>query len=228
MTMYSVDASALPAFQLKNKIQTSIFLGKIYTATVLLIGLVSLYDALLVFQYREVIEEQNPFCAWLISLEPEYVSLFLAGKGLGTISVMAILFLLFRHWSRLAIPVATSLMIFQVGLLGYLHGTDGRRPVVAQMAVQSSDTFSSFIAESEKAVASTSVKTVSGKPATSMANKPSVGKGQQRATKAQRRRLRIQRQKDQIKNIPVNPAYSNAKRKNNTRSKQRVLNLEDR
>lgn len=226
--MYSVDASVLPAVQLKNKIQPPVFLGKIYAASVLLIGLVSLYDALLVFQYREVIEEQNPFCAWLISLEPEYVSLFLAGKGLGTISVMAILFLLFRHWSRLAIPVAASLTMFQVGLLGYLHGTDGRRPVVAQMAVQSSDTFSSFIADSEKVGALTSVKTIPSKPATAVANKPSEGKGQQRVTKAQRRRLRIQRQKDQIKNIPVNLAYSNAKRKNNTRSKHRVLNLEDR
>lgn len=226
--MYSVDASALPAAQLKNRIQTPFFLSKVYTATVLLIGLVSLYDALLVFQYREVIEEQNPFCAWLISLEPEYVSLFLAGKGLGTISVMAILFLLFRHWSRLAIPVAASLMMFQVGLMGYLHGTDGRRPAVAQMAARSSDTFSSFVAESEKAVAPKSVKAIPGKPTRSVSNKPSAGKGQQRVTKAQRRRLRIQRQKDQIKNIPVNPAYSNAKRKNNTRSKQRVLNLEDR
>ena len=226
--MYSVDASALPAAQLKNRIQTPVFLSKVYTATVLLIGLVSLYDALLVFQYREVIEEQNPFCAWLISLEPEYVSLFLAGKGLGTISVMAILFLLFRHWSRLAIPVAASLMMFQVGLMGYLHGTDGSRPAVAQMAARSSDTFSSFVAASEKAVAAKSVKAISGKPTTSVSNKPSAGKGQQRVTKAQRRRLRIQRQKDQIKNIPVNPAYSNAKRKNNTRSKQRVLNLEDR
>ena len=226
--MYSVDASALPVGQLKNRIQSQAFLGKIYPVTVFLIGLVSLYDAWLVYEYRAVIEEQNPFCAWLISLEPEYVSLFLVGKGLGTISVMTILFLLFRYWSRLAVPVAGSLMLFQIGLMGYLHGADGRRPAVARMAMLSSDTFPPLSAVTKRAVVPAKVKAIPGKPRTARSNKPSVAVGLQRLTKAQRRRLRSQRTQGRFPSKPVDLKNSNAKGKKNTRSKERVLNLEDR
>ncbi len=226
--MYSVNVRALPIGQLKNQIQSSAFLEKIYAATVGLIGLVSLYDAFLVYRYREVIEEQNPFCAWLISLEPECVSLFLVGKGLGTLSVMAILFLLFRHWSRLAVPVAASLMLFQIGLMGYLHGTDGRRPVVTQVAIQPSSAFPALIAPMENKVAPGKVKNIPRKPRMAQSGAMSGGAGRQRLTKPQRRRPRSQRTIGQLQNKQAKSKYSDAKEKKSTRSKERVLNLEDR
>ncbi|MDA7903925.1 hypothetical protein N9B31_09715 [Mariniblastus sp.] len=223
--MYSVNASALPRGQFENRIGSFVCLKKMYSAIVILIGLVSVYDAFLVYQYREVINEQNPFCAWLISLEPNYVSLFLVGKGLGTLSVMIILFLLFRHWSRLAIPVAASLMLFQVGLMGYLHGSDGRRPSVTQMAMLSSDTFPPLIAVSGKAVNSKRVKKIPRKSEMAGSAAASAGSGQQRLTKGQRRRLWSQRMKLQAQNKLVNPKNSNAKGSKAKRSKERVLNL---
>lgn len=228
MTMYSVNARALPVGQLKNQIHSLAFLEKIYTATVVLIGLVSLYDAFLVYQYREVIEEQNPFCAWLISLEPEHVSLFLVAKGLGTISVMAILFLLFRHRSRLAVPVAASLMLFQIGLMGYLHGTDGRRPAVTQMAMQPSSAFPALIAGMENKLFLGKVKNIPRQPRMAQSGAMSGGAGQQRLTKPLRRRPRSSRKKGQFQNKQWKSKHSDANGIKSARSKEPVLNLEDR
>ena len=86
-----------------------------------------MYDAYLVFHFRKTIDEQNPFCAWLITLEPEFVSVFLLGKCLGTIGVVSAMIGLFKYWRRVAFPVAVSLVVFQIGLMSYLHCTDGRR-----------------------------------------------------------------------------------------------------
>ena len=179
-------------FKIKSRTESSAYLKKIYSSIVVLIGLVSLYDAFLVYQYRQVIDEQNPFCAWLISLEPDCVSLFLAGKVLGTLSVMAILFFLFRHWSRLAVPVAASLMVFQIGLLGYLHGSDGRRATVTQIAMLSSDTFAPLTSVTSEAASARKAKHISGKSKITQPGKFSTTVQQPRFTKSERRRLRSQ------------------------------------
>lgn len=96
----------------------------VFFISVFLIATASCYDALLVYQYRTVIHEQNPICEWLISLEPEHVSIFLLGKGLGTLTVVAVLIGLFKRWREVAIPVAVSLVVFQAGLMTYLHGSE--------------------------------------------------------------------------------------------------------
>ena len=98
----------------------------VFWVAVILVVAASIYDAFLVYHYRLAIEEQNPLCAWLISLEPDHVSVFLLGKGLGTILVATVLVSLFRFWKPVATPVALALVLFQAGLMVYLHGTDGR------------------------------------------------------------------------------------------------------
>lgn len=88
------------------------------------IVLASVYDAWLVYYFRSVIHEENAFCRWLISLEPEYVSVFLFGKLLGTSCVGYALYYLSRNWRKVAIPTVTAVVAFQVGLMGYLHTYD--------------------------------------------------------------------------------------------------------
>ena len=108
---------------------------QVFAVSVILVAATSAYDAFLVYRYRFAVNEQNPICAWLISLEPEYVSCFLLGKGLGTLIVVSVLIYLFRYWRRAAIPVALSLVLFQLGLMTYLHGTDGRSRSNSEFAV---------------------------------------------------------------------------------------------
>lgn len=108
---------------------------RVFAIAVFLVVATSIYDAFLVYRFRVAIDEQNPFCDWLISLEPEYVSVFLLSKGLGTMGVASILVGLFKYWRRVAFPVAVSLVFFQAGLMSYLHGTDGRRKSPQQFAM---------------------------------------------------------------------------------------------
>ena len=89
-----------------------------------MIVIASLYDAWLVFHFRSVIDEENAFCRWLISLEPNYVSVFLFGKLLGTLGVATVLYLLSKHWRRVARPTVMVVFTFQVGLMVYLHTYD--------------------------------------------------------------------------------------------------------
>lgn len=91
------------------------------------VALASVYDAWLVYFYREVIDEENRFCRWLISLEPTHVSVFLASKLAGTALVTAALVLLLKHWARVAIPTTVALVVFQTGLMFYLHTYDSNR-----------------------------------------------------------------------------------------------------
>ncbi len=88
---------------------------------------ISVYDAYLVYKYRDVIEEHNPICNWLISLEPQHVTFFLLGKGLCTLFVVLSLAGLFRFWRRGGVLVVAALLSFQVGLLGYLHTSEAPR-----------------------------------------------------------------------------------------------------
>jgi len=95
---------------------------------VFLIAAASVYDAYLVYKYREGIIERNPVCDWLIRQEPESVSLFLAAKGAGTAGVVSVLIGLFAFWRRAGITAAISLVIFQSGLMYYLHTSEISRP----------------------------------------------------------------------------------------------------
>ena len=88
------------------------------------IAAVSIYDTLLVFEFREGIMEENPFCRYLIQLDPDTLVFFLTGKLLGTSSVLICLvwISLFRPiWS---VVVTTALVIFQSSLLYYLQVVD--------------------------------------------------------------------------------------------------------
>jgi hypothetical protein len=85
------------------------FVKRVFAIAVAMVAVTSIYDAFLVYQFRVAIQEQNPFCKWLISLEPECVSVFLLSKGLGTLGVVSILIGLFKYWRRVAVPVAVSL-----------------------------------------------------------------------------------------------------------------------
>ena len=96
----------------------------LFSLALVWIAAVSIYDAYLVYAFRHGIQEQNLICAWLIRLEPDHVTYFLLGKGLGTLAVIASLVGLFRYWRRVAIPATVFLVLFQVGLLFYLHFAD--------------------------------------------------------------------------------------------------------
>ena len=95
---------------------------------VILIASASIYDAFLVYEYREGIVEQNPICNWLIRQEPKSVSLFLVAKGAGTAGVVSVLLGLFVFWRRAGIAAAIALVFFQTGLMYYLHTSDVSRP----------------------------------------------------------------------------------------------------
>ena len=83
--------------------------------------LTSALDAGLVVYFRFGIEagEKNPICLHLIEMEPEWLSVFLAGKALGTGAVIATTSIVYRLRRHLGLTVATALSMFQVGLIGY-------------------------------------------------------------------------------------------------------------
>ncbi|MEM7785034.1 MAG: hypothetical protein AAF623_16915 [Planctomycetota bacterium] len=92
----------------------------------------SFYDAYLVYKYRIVINEQNEFCKWLIELEPQHVSVFIAAKLLGTLCVVLALLLLGRYWNRVGTIATAALVMFQIGLGCYLHFSE---PVKKQQQI---------------------------------------------------------------------------------------------
>ena len=86
------------------------------------IGVISAYDAYLVKAFRPIILdfERNPVCAMLIHWDPYQLSYFFLAKAAGTLIVLAILAVMYCWRRRLALPVTTGVMVFQVGLLLYL------------------------------------------------------------------------------------------------------------
>ena len=130
---WPLSVSPEPVFSRHASLQARRVTRLLYLASAT-IGLLSVYDAWLVYVFREVIDEENHFCRWLISLEPEYVSVFLVSKLLGTATVVSILVLLTRHWQRIAVPTVLAVLLFQFGLMGYLHVYDSRRPIPPQVA----------------------------------------------------------------------------------------------
>ena len=104
---------------LRNRIVTTAF-----GLALVLVAMASIYDAFLVYKFREAIDEQNPICRWLISFDPESVSVFLFAKLTSTFLVVYFASLLFKYWRRAGVLVAISLLAFQIGLMCYLHLVD--------------------------------------------------------------------------------------------------------
>lgn len=88
------------------------------------IAAVSVYDTLLVVEFREGITEENPFCRYLIHLDPDTLAFFLTGKLLGTSSVLISLVGISIFRPPWAVVVTTALVIFQSSLLYYLQAVD--------------------------------------------------------------------------------------------------------
>ena len=68
--------------------------------------------------------EKNPFCTWLLQMDAESCSFFVAGKILGTILVLSTLLGLLRLEYRYAWLVIIAVTLFQVGLISYLCLSD--------------------------------------------------------------------------------------------------------
>ncbi len=90
-----------------------------------IIASVSTLDALLV-AWNPLIEqgEKNPICLALIQMCPRTLVAFFVGKGLGTISVLAIIGYLLRANVYRPRIVLASITFFQIGLLTYLFLSD--------------------------------------------------------------------------------------------------------
>ena len=121
-----------PVIEQKSVVETRIratgSLVTLFSLGLLFVAGCSVYDAYLVYHYREVIDEQNEFCRWLIELEPESVSIFLCAKLLGTATVIGSVMVLAKYWRRAAHASLASLVVFQIGLMGYLHYYDSVDP----------------------------------------------------------------------------------------------------
>jgi hypothetical protein len=86
------------------------------------IGMVSLFDSLLVARMADVIAEveQNPVGSYLLRLGDGDPALFLRTKAAGTVLVLSALVGLYRYRRCWALPVTGSLAGFQCWLLLYL------------------------------------------------------------------------------------------------------------
>lgn len=93
-----------------------------FLITISLIGLVSLYDTWLIFQFRSVIDstEENPVGRWLIEIGHGDVGVFIRAKLAGTLCVLSTLCALQLYRSRFVMPVTTSVASYQTGLFFYL------------------------------------------------------------------------------------------------------------
>jgi hypothetical protein len=117
--------TARPRFEkseLRRLIETLLF-----AAALLFVGAVSVYDGYLVIRTGDEIVhfEKNPVGLYLIQINHGDPTAFLAAKGVGTLLVLAGLTLLYRRSPRLAVPVASALILFQGGLLIFLERARG-------------------------------------------------------------------------------------------------------
>ena len=96
-----------------------------YIAT-MIIAIVSVYDAWLVYLYRDSIAslERNLICLALIELEPEYASIFILSKLIGVGAVVFCLEMVRRFNSRIGFSAAMGVAAFQICLLCYLTLAD--------------------------------------------------------------------------------------------------------
>lgn len=95
----------------------------IFTATLIYVAAVSLYDGYLVIRTGDLIRsmEQNPVGVLLIDCNGGDPSLFLTAKAAGTATVLLVLEELNRRSQRLARPVTLRVALFQSGLLIFLE-----------------------------------------------------------------------------------------------------------
>lgn len=84
---------------------------------------VSVFDAYLVLQLRDVIQdtERNPLGRVLIQAANGSVWLFLLVKLSGTVVACMTLLVIFRSNRRLGLIIALAVALFQLGLLFYLR-----------------------------------------------------------------------------------------------------------
>ncbi|MEZ6125301.1 MAG: hypothetical protein R3C49_19305 [Planctomycetaceae bacterium] len=93
-----------------------------FSAMLVLIGCISLYDAFLVVLFKDTIQqlERNPIGQWLIEIANGDVTVFVRAKLAGTLLVLSVLVAMRRCRSRSTMPVTNSIAACQTGLLGYL------------------------------------------------------------------------------------------------------------
>ena len=94
----------------------------LFTAILIYVGAVSVYDGYLVIRTGDLIRdcEQNPVGLLLINCNGGDPSLFLAVKAVGTLIVLSTLEILNRRSQRIACPVSLAVALFQSGLLIFL------------------------------------------------------------------------------------------------------------
>jgi hypothetical protein len=94
-----------------------------FTAILIYVGAVSVYDGYLVIRTGDLIRdaEQNPVGLLLINCNGGDPSLFLSLKAVGTLVVLVALDALNRRSKRLARPVTLAVALFQSGLLIFLE-----------------------------------------------------------------------------------------------------------
>jgi hypothetical protein len=102
------------------------------TVYLTVIGAISLYDMVLTVRYSETLKqlELNPIGRWLMQLDqipkdslPD-LTFFLAAKGLGTVIVLLVIFLMTQRRARLGHPVGAGVSLCQIVLAMYLcYGT---------------------------------------------------------------------------------------------------------
>ena len=98
-----------------------------FAAALLFVGAVSVYDGYLVLRTGNEIThyEKNPVGLFLIEHNHGDPTVFLMAKAMGTVFVLAALAALYRRSRRIAVPVASALMLFQAGLLIFLERAGG-------------------------------------------------------------------------------------------------------
>ncbi len=94
-----------------------------FTAILIYVGAVSIYDGYLVLRTGDLIRdaEMNPVGTLLIDCNGGDPSLFLSAKAAGTLAVLVALANLNRRSQRLARPVTLGVALFQSGLLIFLE-----------------------------------------------------------------------------------------------------------
>jgi hypothetical protein len=96
----------------------------------LIVASVAVYDFVLTIIYAPVLQfmEENPLGRWLMGLdrldlafgESPDLTLFLTMKTIGTLTVLATMYVLVQWRSRIGHPVALGVSSFQICLAGYL------------------------------------------------------------------------------------------------------------
>ncbi|MEM7453345.1 MAG: hypothetical protein AAF456_03210 [Planctomycetota bacterium] len=107
-----------PPFEQQSSIGRPPYL---FAGFLIFIAITSLIDAGLVLWFSETILhlEANPLCMALMKLEPQFFSVFLACKFIGTAAVIITINQLFRRRRAIALCVAAALAMFQFGLMIY-------------------------------------------------------------------------------------------------------------